>query len=85
MSSRGTGPVYTKAGVRKRGGRKMPFSQQQTYAAMHFGPKVEPVADPILSVCDSCALPRPDVRPVGRDADGEADAPDLCGECRERL
>lgn len=38
-----------------------------------------------LRVCDSCHLPRPDVRPVGRDAAGEADAPDLCGECRERV
>lgn len=45
-------------------------------------------ADPVPGVhthCDGCDDIRPDVCAVGRDGDGEPDAPDLCGMCRERL
>lgn len=38
-----------------------------------------------LSPCDGCSRLRPDVRAVGRDGEGAADAPDLCPECREAL
>lgn len=41
--------------------------------------------DPRFGYCDGCHMDRPDIRSVGRDANGDPDAPDLCGVCRERL
>jgi hypothetical protein len=34
--------------------------------------------------CDGCAKPSRDVRSVGRDSNGDPDAPDLCFFCRKR-
>lgn len=36
-----------------------------------------------LHTCDGCCKPRRDIRSCGRDANGDADAPDLCFICRK--
>lgn len=33
--------------------------------------------------CDSCGAVNVPVRAMGRDSNGEPDAPDLCGVCRD--
>lgn len=38
---------------------------------------------PVALRCDICQRPRLDVRSMGRDANGDADAPDMCPVCRE--
>lgn len=45
----------------------------------------EAAIEPGLLSCDGCSRLRHDVRAVGRDGEGAADAPDLCGECREKM
>jgi len=38
-----------------------------------------------LHLCDGCGKPSRDVRSVGRDSNGDPDAPDLCFFCRKRV
>jgi hypothetical protein len=38
-----------------------------------------------LHLCDGCGKLSRDVRSVGRDSNGDPDAPDLCFFCRQRI
>lgn len=38
-----------------------------------------------MNTCDSCGKKRRDVKSVGRDSNGDPDAPDMCFVCRKEL
>jgi hypothetical protein len=58
--------------------------QESGFAPGPLGNKVKVWEHNKTHLCDGCNKQRRDVKSVGRDSNGEPDAPDLCFFCRKK-